>query len=368
MLKTIKKTNIIFISILLVIVCGFVYCTTDFLNAKQTTESQAMVRNIEINKNEIDYQSILDEFEDSKLETKGALTTFEGYKTLNLAELDGFDLVSDTDIEDTEVSVKYNFSYDDETNIVTLSAELKDELGEIHIDTLTGTAFINEDGETDAVMNVDGESILLSEMQDAGMIQNCGWFSKLFKKIVIAVAAVVVVAAVAATIVATAGAGLGACIVAGAIAGGVTGAVAGGIISYTEYGTLDWKWVVGGAVIGGALGAMVGWGVGSLAMKTPLAKTNRFNLQRNKLIKAAEKGKLKFSNTVKSYYTSGQRPYSNSNQLVEEIMKAKSPVADPQSSTGLKWLVEGNFNGTNGYWELIVDTVTQTVWHLVFKS
>ena len=219
MVKTIKKSKMILISILLVIVCGFVYCTTDFLHIKQTKESQTMVRNIEINKNEIDYQSILDEFENSKLETEGTLTSFVGYKSLNLAELDGFDLVSDSDIENTEVSVKYNFSYDKESNIVTLSAELQDELGEIYVDTLTGAAFINEDGEIDAVMNVDGEGILLSEMQDAGMIQNCGWFSRLIKKVVkIAVIAVTIAAvavATAAVVVATAGAAAPALVAAG---------------------------------------------------------------------------------------------------------------------------------------------------------
>ena len=105
MIKTIKKSRMIIISILLIIVCGFVYCSTNFLRTKQTIEFQTMVRNIEISKNEIDYQSILDEFEDSKLETKGSQTTFVGYKSINLNELDGFDLVSDSDAEDTEVSV-----------------------------------------------------------------------------------------------------------------------------------------------------------------------------------------------------------------------------------------------------------------------
>lgn len=257
MLKTIKKTNMIFISILLVIVCGFVYCTTDFLNAKQTTESQVMVRNIEINKNEIDYQSILDEFEDSKLETKGALTTFEGYKTLNLAELDGFDLVSDTDIEDTEVSVKYNFSYDNETNIVTLSAELKDELGEIYVDTLTGAAFINEDGEIDAVMNVDGEGILLSEMQDAGMIQNCGWFSRLIKKVVKVVAIAVVVGIVATAVVVTAGAIVGA---AAAAAPAVVAAGVGVIGTSASVGVATGTAIAAG-VAAAAVTASVGIGV-----------------------------------------------------------------------------------------------------------
>ena len=230
MLKTSKKNKLVFISILLVIVCGFIFCSTNFFQSKQMAEIQTIERTIEINRTAVDYQSILDEFEDSELETKGTLTTFVGYKNIDLAELDGIDLVSDNDISDTKVNVKYNFSYDKETNIVTLSAELKDELGEIHIDTITGAAFINEDGEIDAVMNVDGEGILLSEMKSAGMIDNCGWFKKLIKKVVKIVAVVAVVsvvaAATAAVVVATAGAAVPALVAAGV---GVTTSTAVGL-------------------------------------------------------------------------------------------------------------------------------------------
>lgn len=251
MLKTSKKNKLVFISILLVIVCGFIFCSTNFFQSKQMAEIQTIERTIEINRTAVDYQSILDEFEDSELETKGALTTFVGYKSIDLAELDGIDLVSDTDISDTKVNVKYNFSYDKETNIVTLSAELKDELGEIHIDTITGAAFINEDGEIDAVMNVDGEGILLSEMKNAGIIDNCGWFKRLIKKVVKVVAVVAVVsvvaAATAAVVVATAGAAAPALVAAG------VGVVSTGITASAVAGT---------AIAAGAAAAAVTAGVG----------------------------------------------------------------------------------------------------------
>lgn len=239
MLKTSKNNKLAFISILLVIVCGFIFCSTNFFQSKQMAEIQTIERTIEINRTAVDYQSILDEFEDSELETKGTLTTFVGYKSIDLAELDGIDLVSDTDISDTKVNVKYNFSYDKETNIVTLSAELKDELGETHIDTITGAAFINEDGEIDAVMNVDDEGILLSEMKNAGMIDNCGWFKRLIKKVVKVVAVVAVVsvvaAATAAVVVATAGAAAPALVAAGV---GVTTSTAVGLAAGATAGAL----------------------------------------------------------------------------------------------------------------------------------
>ena len=56
-------------------------------------------------------------------------------------------------------------------------------------------------------------------------------------------------------------------------------------------------------------------------------------------------------------------------------MQAGNPVQDPRSATGLKWVVEGAMNTatTNGktvcgVWELVVDTKTKTVWHLLFKA
>lgn len=371
MIKTIKKNAIMFISLLLVIVCGFVYCSTDFLRAKQTTEIQPVTRNIEINKNGVDYQSILDEFDDANLQTEGSLTTFEGYQTLNLSDFGELNFVSGTDLqEDLKMRVKYNFSFDAETGIVTLSAETINSDGKIEIDKIQGIAFYNKNGEIDAYLDVDGECVLLSEMQDAGMISNCGWFKKLWQKVVVAVVAVVVVSAVAAAVVATCGAGLGACIAAGAIAGGITGGVAGGVISYSEYGKLDWRWIAGGIVVGAAIGAITGWGVGSIAMKTPTAQTNR-------LIKSAQNGNLDFSNSIKnkSYFQKGssdyRQYYEQANLISQEIMKAKSPVVE-SGTNYLKWTVEGiqqTAKGTTyGSWELIIDPIKKVIVHFLFAS
>lgn len=226
-------------SLITTISLALILLVTPCLIKVNGTSQTVRTTTVEVKRQSVDYQSVLDEFENAELETEGSLTTFVGYKSINLADLNGFDLVSETDvIEETEVSVKYNFSYDKETNIVTLSAELKDELGEIQIDTLTGAAFINEYGEIDAVMNVDGEGILLSEMKDAGLIENCGWFSRLIKKVVkvvaVAVVTAVVVAATAAVVVATAGAAAPAVVAAGVgvVSTGVTtGAIAGAAIA-----------------------------------------------------------------------------------------------------------------------------------------
>ncbi len=354
-----------------------VFSTLDCsINSRRQEEVTAQTRTVSADNSMIDYESIFNEYDDVNLTQEGSLTTFEGNQTLKLDELELEDEELDDEtlekLQGEEVTIRYKYTFDYVTDKVTLTAVMVEttsegELNEIIVDTIEGKAFINEAGEIDAELDLDGETILLSELQDLGVVDNCGWFKKLWKKVVVAVVAVVVVAAVASAVVATCGAGLGACIAAGAIAGGVTGAISGGLISYSEYGKLDWRWIVGGAVIGGVIGAVVGWGVGGAVMKTPTAKTNR-------LIKAAKNGDLKFSKTVNNYYVSGERPYCNSNQLVEEIMKSKNPIQDPRSATGLKWEVEGvmHTNGMKepikGVWELVVDTKTETVWHLLFRT
>lgn len=116
----------------------------------------------------------------------------------------------------------------------------------LEIEEIYGSAFIDENGRLDAVMCFDGEYILLSEMQDMGLIQNCGWFSRLFKKVVKAATTVATVA----VCVATAGAGVAAVIAIGA-AVGTAESVATQLI---ETGTV----CLGAVLVDTALGAIPG--------------------------------------------------------------------------------------------------------------
>lgn len=267
-----------------------------------------------------------------------------------------------------DISVTYSFSYDSLSNLVTIAAETKSGENIVEIEEIQGIAFQNELGNIDALLEIDGDYILLSEMQDMGLIQNCGWFKKLWKKVVVAVVAVVVVAAVATVVVATCGAGLGACIAAGTVAGSLTGGVAGELISYSEYGKLDWKWIVGGVVVGGAIGAVTGWGVGT-AMGAGASTTKSVQ----SLIDTAKNGRLEFSNSIKnkSYYKKGNSDYRSyyeqANTISHEIMKAKNPVVE-SGTNYLKWTVEGANSSTKGVWELIIDPVKKIIVHFLFRT
>lgn len=250
------KFNISILSICLALTCCLTYCLTNYFQAKCST-TQAVVRTIDATPNEIDYQGILEEFEDAKLEESGTLTTFEGTKEISLEDYTELDNLSESDIETCEnMTVTYNFSYDSETNIVTVSATTKSGENTIEVEEIQGVAFINEKGNVDAVMNIDGEGLLLSEMQDMGIIQNCGWFKNLFKKVVKVVAVAAAVVAVAAVVVATVGAtapavvAVGAGVVAGAAATTLTSTcltvamVAAGIsLAATAVASIDFEGV-----------------------------------------------------------------------------------------------------------------------------
>jgi len=68
------------------------------------------------------------------------------------------------------------------------------------------------------------------------------------------------------------------------------------------------------------------------------------------------------------------RPYIMSTQLIQQIMQAAKPMQDPQTATGLKWIVEGSrFDAaknklTYGVFELVIDPETHTIWHFLFRG
>ncbi len=219
-------------------------------NNTNNSQVSANSRTIELSQSAVDAQSVLNEFDDATLTREGSTVYFEGYKPIDKNVLTEIDYISETDFEELEnCTTKYNFSYNSETNIVTIAATATLADGTVEVDEITGVGFINDKDEIDAVMNIDGEGILLSEMRDAGMIQNCGWFSRLIKAIVVAVVVVAVVAVVAATVVVTAGAAAPALVTAGIGVAGSTAVTAGS------------------AAIGVAAGAIVATTVGQAAVQ-----------------------------------------------------------------------------------------------------
>lgn len=245
------------IAIMLSVVLLFVTVVAVSNTSNKSMQVLANSRTIELSETAIDAQSLLDEFDNAVLTTEGTTTYFEGYKPLDLEAVSEIDYISDVDYEElAECTVKYNFSYDYESNIVTIAAAATLPDGSIEIDEISGVGFINDNGEIDAVMNIDGEGILLSEMRDAGMIENCGWFSKLIKAVVSVAVAAVVVAATVAVVVATAGAAAPALVAAGvgAVGSATIGVGAGIVAGAIFYTTIGRAAIEAGTAIGQVIG------------------------------------------------------------------------------------------------------------------
>ena len=259
-MKKLGKYSFSVLTVILTFIIGAYYTLGVCLfNKNEVTPN---VRAVSLATEKIDYQAVLNEFEDSELVQDGTLTTFTGYQTLKAEIFEEIDNVSVEDVEQLSgCKVGYTFTYDNESNVVTLYAQMQNEYGEIEIDTVSGVGFINDNGEIDAVINIEGEGILLSEMRCAGAIQNCGWFSRLVKKVAKAVAVAAVVVATAAVVVATAGAVAPAVVAVGVGVAGSTAVTAGSLAVGVAAGALFYS-TIGKAAIkaGTAIGEVIGEG------------------------------------------------------------------------------------------------------------
>lgn len=326
-MSKVKKNNQVIISLILAIACLFTYGIQSFFTSKQTINTQAIVRTIEVKQNELDIQSVFEQFDDATLETQGSITTFEGSKTFNLLDFYEYDLVSEFDSEqDTEIKVKYRYDYDSEAKVITLTATIYDENGNPTVDTMNGVPFVDENGNLDCAFDCDGEYILLSELQDAGMIENCGFFKNLFKKVGSAIKKVTntVIGKVGAALTVAVPAVIG--VVAGVLAAPIlpviaTGALIGAGIAagtamastYQQDGKIDWETVgicagVGGAV--GALAAGVGYEIGSAIGK--IVRTKFF-----KSDKLLEEHFLKHGKEFEGLFKNAQEYLDGANYVVK---------------------------------------------------
>ena len=168
----------------------------------------------------------------------------------------------------------------------------------------------------------------------------------------------------------------------GGVIGGVAGAALGALLA-KELGLSGWKkalFIAGVTAAGAALGAFLGPYMAKLggkiaSMTKSVASSFKATVQSaraaikhskavTKLINNASK--LKRSKTVMSHLSS--RPYTNSTLTIQNIMKAGKPMADSSLKNGLKWVVNGTYNGSSGVWKLVVDAKTNTIVHFLFRS
>ena len=333
-------------------------------------------RTISVEQNVIDYESIFNEYDDAKLERDGSLTTFEGKQTIKLSDLEELDEVALSTLDDEELTLKYNYSYDYETDLVTLTVVQVEttgdgELIETIVDTIEGTAFVNEAGEIDAVLDLDGETILLSELQETGKLNNCGWFKRLFKKVskaikkvtktvvgVIGAIATVAVPVVIGAVCAATGVGLIATVAAGAVAGAAIAASTAAASTYQQDGKVDWETVGICAGTGGVVGAVasgVAYGVTKVAMK--IAGANASGPSKNVKSYSTYKSFKQDYGKASDYIHDGewhhiveQQTINNGSNAASNIYSSKNTVA---ISKNLHQKISGYYSSFNSKYNMV---------------
>lgn len=241
---------------LLSCIAVFTFC---IIGVKQE-DVNAPVRDVELSCQSLEVDSSFKEFEDYELQIDEQCVNFIGYNDISLSDLEELDLISSDDISDN-TTTKYTCIYDYENGIVSLSVSLVSNEEISIIDTMYGVIIMDEEENFDVVFDCEGETLLLSELEESGVLENCGFWSKLKKvwnstagKIgtIVTVATCAVVGVVCAVVP---GGQLVTAALIGVAVGAIGGAITAGVATYIEEGVVDWEAVLcytgAGAVVGG---------------------------------------------------------------------------------------------------------------------
>ncbi|MDR3293629.1 MAG: hypothetical protein LBT20_05955, partial [Clostridiales bacterium] len=258
----------------LVLIIAFYFGGVNFLRLNTGAEQQ--VRTVVLQDKAVDYQSFFDGFdEDSYAVLDGNSIEFFGKQTIDASVFDYIDNVSYEDKQAAETSVEYDIYYDADRNVMFLSAELTDLDGVKVFDDVAGVPFISDDGEIDIAFSLDGNVIFLSDLEAAGVVNNCGWLSTLLK-VAIAVAVVAVLVAVivvAAPAAVAAISAAGPILAAGAVTTTVVTATGAAVATTTVAATVVGAAVAGATAAAGAAAAAVASTAFAVALTTAAVAT-----------------------------------------------------------------------------------------------
>lgn len=187
-----------------VLICGCliaVCALSTFVGNKDAVSTPT--RDVELIKQDVDYQALISSFDDSKItyNENEKRVSFEGYSRIKQSDFKDIDFVSLTKDNESDLMVEYTFEYLENINLFTLGIEIENVDGGIILDNIEGVPCLNEKGEIDIVFDVDGDMILLNDLVDNGLLEQCGWFTNALKKALPAIITVVAVAAVIAVAV-----------------------------------------------------------------------------------------------------------------------------------------------------------------------
>lgn len=180
MRELIKRLSIL---ISVCIIALFAVCLTN--NNGGNNSIDAPVRDVELVENNVDYQKIISDFDDSKIIYKEneKNISFVGHSIIKQSDFEDIDFVALTNNNDSNLIVAYNFEYLENINLFILKVEIENVDGGIILDSVEGVPCLNDKGEIDIVFDVDGEIVLLNDLVNNGILQQCGWFKKALKKL-----------------------------------------------------------------------------------------------------------------------------------------------------------------------------------------
>lgn len=253
------KKYVQIVSVLLCATLLFAGIAPNFTTSKTTP----IVRSMGISASEMDNQSALivfDSYEVNLLEEEGK-ANFVGYKEFLLSDLYDLDLISESE-SSSRIQTRFETEYDYENGVVTLTAIVDDGESQTVLDKIYGLIILNELEQFDVMFDVDGETVLLSEMAAIDSVDTCGLFSKIWGTTVGKVGTIITVAACAAVGVVCAvipGGQLVTAICIGAAVGFVGAATTAALSTYVSDGVVDWYAVIEygftGLFVGGGISA-----------------------------------------------------------------------------------------------------------------
>lgn len=171
------KTRAKVIISIIAVVLSIALVTTILLLAYGKSVNQ-LVRTVEIQRNGLDVKSTMSSFDDIKFSQVGATTSFEGSKDIDLNDFSNIEnlAASTEDLKELEKlknsKVTYKCSYNSDSNNLKLSFNSQFKDGSFEVKDIEGVGFINEQNEIDAVLNIDGEAVLLSYLRNTETLDN----------------------------------------------------------------------------------------------------------------------------------------------------------------------------------------------------
>jgi hypothetical protein len=172
------------LKILCILLCDFliVICSlSTFVKTKNNISTP--IRDVEISSQQINGESCYNAFDYYEYDLNNGILEFAGYDSFSLSDLSNLNLISDNNINDNQITTKYICNYDYENSIVSLSIAMVDGIEVEILDEIYGIICMNDDLEFDVSFDIEGEIVLLSELSNVEIVENCGFFKKIFNKV-----------------------------------------------------------------------------------------------------------------------------------------------------------------------------------------